>query len=220
MAQLRHGVKKSELLEISQTERTDSPWWDKDRFNTAYDVHMKEWAILDYMVPFILYNRKGCLVEIGMGNSTFFLCKHASAFDRTLYSCDINTEKTYKLFHGHEVRMMSSEDFMEDFEENPAVVLIDGDHSYKTAKMEFDFFFEKLVTGGVIFLHDTYPPIAVDDDPEKFLGETACGDVWKLRQDLEKRRDEMDVLTWPYGAGWSGLTMILKKEKDRPYWGK
>jgi len=65
----------------------------------------------------------------------------------------------------------------------------------------------------VIFLHDTMPP------SEEFITETACDDVYRLRQELEKR-DDLDCFTWPYTASYMGLTMIIKKETDRPYWEK
>jgi len=207
------GVEQGKFTLIKKTERTSYPRW-YEKFKTAYDNHMQNWSILDALLPSILYHRDGCLVEIGVGNSTFFMCKHAHEFDRKLYSCDINSSKLKKLASNHEVYLMPSEDFIEDFDKNPAVVLIDADHSYKTAKMEFDFFFDKLVDGGVIFIHDTYPPEEeLVDEPR------ACGDVYKLRQELEKR-DDMDVFTWPYGGMWMGLTMVIKKEKDRPRWGE
>ncbi len=213
MVDLIRGVITRGTVKLERTPRTDFPAWDTI-FKTAFDEHMRQWAVLDYLLPFILYHREGCLVEIGVGHSTFFMCKHAHEYDRIVYSCDINTKKLTKLFDGHETRLMPSEDFIKSFDDTPAVVLIDGDHTYKTAKMEFDFFYGKLVEGGVIFLHDTYP------FDEELVSNIGCGDVYRLRQELEKRRNEMDVFTWPYGGMWCGLTMIMKKEKDRPYWGK
>lgn len=212
MTKLRNGVTDTKYLKIEQTERTSYPRIG-EKFKTSYDTHMQNWSILDALLPSILYHRTGCLVEIGVGNSTFFMCKHAADFDRTLYSVDINTAKLMKLAPNHIVNLMSSEDFMEEFDDEPAVVLIDGDHSYKTAKKEFEFFFNKLIEGGVIFIHDTYPPGEVFVD-EPF----ACGDVYKLRQEIEDRK-EMDVFTWPYGGMWMGLTMVIKKEGERPRWG-
>ena len=43
------------------------------------------------------------------------------------------------------------------------------------------------------------------------------GDVYKMRQELE-RMPEVDVFTWPYSAANMGLTMVMKHNKDRPYW--
>jgi hypothetical protein len=175
------------------------------------------WIILDKLVRIILYYRPYCVVEIGIGASTKVLAKICEDFNLPLYCCDIKEEKFEKYFNLQKNYLMRSEDFFDAFdktEENPAVVLIDADHHYDVAKMEFDYFFDKLVPGGVIFLHDTMPP------HELHLRETACGDVYKLRQELEKRTDEMDCFTWPYTASYSGLTMIIKKQEDRPYWEK
>jgi len=193
-------------------------------FRMGKEAHMEEWVLLDRLLPAILFHRDGCLVEIGVGVSTFFMCKHAYDFERTLYSIDINSQKlkrnSYKkLYEGHKPLWCSSDEFIKIFNEPCAVVLIDGAHDYEIAKREFEFFFGKLVEGGVIFIHDTYPPVADGDDPAALLIPTACGDVWKLRKELEERRDEMDVFTWPYTAKWMGLTMVMKKEKNRPYWG-
>lgn len=194
-------------------------------FRSPRELEMEEWTVLDKMLPIILYHRKGCLVEVGIGRSTFYMCKHGSDFNRIVYSVDMNSEKSAdysydRFYNGHKSIWGSSEEFIKVFNEPCAVVLIDGAHDYDTAKMEFDFFFGKLVEGGVIFIHDTYPPVADEADYAAFLQEYACGNVYRLRQDLEKRRDEMEIFTWPYTAKWAGLTMVLKKEKELPYWGK
>ena len=193
-------------------------------FRMGKDFYLEEWVILDRLLPAILYHRKGCLVEIGAGVSTFFMCKHGHDFERIVYSVDLNSEKLGKhnyvnLYRGHRAVWCSSDEFMDWFDEPCAVVLIDGSHDYDIAKREFEFFFGKLVEGGVIFIHDTYPPEADEDDPAALLVPSGCGQVWKLRKELEDRRDEMEVFTWPYTAKWMGVTMVLKKEKDRPAWG-
>ena len=193
-------------------------------FRMGKDAHMEEWILLDRLLPVVLFHREGCLVEIGCGVSTFWMCKSGYDFDRTVYTIDCNSQKLAKhsynaLYGGHKPIWCTSEDFIKQFDEPCAVVLIDGAHDYEIAKMEFDFFFGKLVEGGVIFIHDTYPPVAEGDNPAALLVPEGCGDVWRLRGELEERRDEMEVFTWPYTAKWMGLTMVLKKEKDRPVWG-
>jgi hypothetical protein len=174
------------------------------------------WIILDKLVRVILYYRPYCVVEIGVGESTKVLARICEDFDLTLYCCDIKREKMVKYFSKQQNYLCRSDDFMDEFdklEENPAVVLIDGDHHYDVARMEFDYFFEKLVPGGVIFLHDTMPP------HEEHLRETASGDVYRLRQELEKR-DDLNCFTWPYTATYAGLSMVIKKDKDGRYWEK
>jgi hypothetical protein len=170
------------------------------------------WTMLERIVPVVLYFRPYCIVEIGAGASTLYLAREAEAYGVKLYSCDKSPRKNRVYFKDHIFVQKFSRDFIEEFDDTPSVVLIDADHAYEVAKMEFDFFFDKLVPGGVIFLHDTMPPA------ENYLSKFACGDVYRLRQELENRTDEMDCLTWPYTAGYSGLTMVLKKEKNRPLW--
>ena len=175
---------------------------------------MDGWPLLDAIVPIVLFYRPHCIVEIGAGESTPVLAKIAERYGVKLYSCDKSPRKNKTYFKDHIFVQKFSIDFIKEFDDTPAVVLIDADHAYDVAKMEFDFFFDKLVPGGVIFLHDTLPP------DENYLNQYACHDVYKLRQELEHRTDEMDCFTWPYTAGWCGLTMVIKKEKDRPYWEK
>jgi len=196
---------------------------DSDRFkhvdmdngeSTIRFGFMNGWILLERIVPVILYFRPGCIVEIGAGASTIYLARMAEKYGVKLYSCDKATRKNVEYFKDHIFVQKFSRDFIKEFDDTPSVVLIDADHAYEVAKMEFDFFFEKLVPGGVIFLHDTLPPV------DYYLAQTACGDVYKLRQELEQRTDEMDCFTWPYTAGYSGLTMVIKKEKERPFWEK
>ncbi|MCK5616932.1 class I SAM-dependent methyltransferase [Candidatus Pacearchaeota archaeon] len=201
---------------------------DKERFHNAelldgkhqmlgmYWKRMSGWSILKALVPIILYHRPYCIIEIGAGMSTYALAEAAEAAGVVLHSVDKSPRKNVKLFHDHYFHQVFSEEFMEEFEgwgENPAIVFIDADHHYEAAKTEFYFFFERLVPGGVIFLHDTMPP------HEAHLRGDACGDVYKLRQELEKR-DDLDCFTWPYTADFAGLTMVIKHYKDRGYWEK
>jgi len=173
------------------------------------------WIILERLMDPILSNRKGCIVEIGMGASTSMFAKYAERHKVKFYSCDKNPLKTGQpLFKGHSIFEGKSFDFMKQFKDVPAVVFIDGCHDYAIAKKEFGFFLDKLREGGVIFLHDTLPP------EERLLASNASGDVYKLRQEIEKKTHilNIDIFTWPYTAIDSGLTMVIKKEKDRPYW--
>lgn len=177
---------------------------------------MQGWVILDRLVDVILHHRPGCVVEIGAGISTGILAKHAQAAGVKMYSCDI-FPKVEKIYDEHFIYLGYSVQFMEwflDKKDKPSVVLLDGSHNKEMVKLEFDFFSELLVEGGVIFIHDTYPP------HETFLHESACSDAYKLRQELEQETENFDCFTWPYTALDCGLTMVIKKEKVRPYWGQ
>ena len=199
-----------------ETDRVTYPGFS-DKFKDIHSNYMEEWAILDRLVPVMLFHRRGPVVEIGMGVSTFYLCKHAHDYHVPVYSCDTNEAKARanRMHPDHHVFVMPSEEFIKQYPgDDPALVLIDGNHKYETARIEFDYFYDRLITGGTILIHDTYPPT------EDFLGDTASGAVYKLRQELEKRTDEMECFTWPYTSQWMGLTLILKKEKELPYWGR
>lgn len=183
----------------------------KDIIPTLRFQVMNGWKILEVLVPIILYYRPFCIVEIGAGASTVYFARFAEEFGVKLYSCDKSPRKNIEYFKDHTFDQRFSIDFMKDFDDTPAIVLIDADHHYEIAKQEFDFFFEKLVPGGVIFIHDTMAP------GEAYLTEAGCGDVYLLRQELEQRQD-LDCFTWPYTAGFMGLTMITKKYPDARYW--
>ena len=217
------GVKVLKTIHIPTSERTTCEGTDNP-FKSHKMTHMQEWAILDNLLPIILYHRKGCLVEIGVGVSTFFMCRHGYEYNRRVYSVDKNPQKLKKygctgIYDGHYPVFCKSEEFMEVFDEPCAAVLIDGAHEYDIAKKEFTFFYGKLVEGGVIFIHDTNPPVVDGDDPAALLHPIACGDVWRLRKEIEQNRDGMEVFTWPYTAQWMGLTMVLKNESSSTHWG-
>ena len=90
-----------------------------------------------------------------------------------------------------------------------ALVFIDGSHRYKVVIREVRLFLEKLTFGGVIFLHDTYPP----EEWGRKSGGQHCGSVYKVRQKLEED-SSVWTFTWPYTAMDCGLTMVMKKETN------
>jgi hypothetical protein len=182
------------------------------------------WNILERIVEGILLNRRGPIVEIGMGVSTIIFDRLAKAHNVKLYSCDIRiggsflTHDQFKvlrkpLSENHICFEGTSEDFMKQFDDTPMIVFLDGEHTYDMASKEAHFFLDRLQVGGVLFMHDTFP------HDEKYLVKSKCNDLYKLRQELERNPD-LDVLTFPYSACDFGLTMVMRHEKnvDRPYW--
>lgn len=177
---------------------------------------MNYWIILERLVDIILEHRKGCIVEIEMGRSTSVLKKFAEQFHVKLYSCDINKQMlTLQGGDYHMVFIGKSLDFIKTFDDTPAIVLLDGWHGYETVIQEAEFFFDKMIKGGVMFLHDTFPK--TEDKLVKHL----CSTSYKVRQAFELKTDR-DCFTWPYACGIceTGLTMVIKREKDPPYWRK
>ena len=172
---------------------------------------MEEWVIIDRLAGIILENCKGCIVEIGMGTSTPMLVEHAKKFKVILYSCDIDENKTWKARkrtkrNRHKVFHGTSIDFMEQFNDIPAIVFIDGWHECELVIQETYFFLERLLPGGVIFLHDTLPL------NEEYTQPDYCGDVYKVKHHFEQASD-LQCFTWPYTAKQCGLTMLMKKPR-------
>ena len=186
---------------------------EKPFVGLRYQRH-RGWVIMQKLAEIVLYFRPYCVVEIGAGESSMVLGELTEKLDIVFHSVDIKPQKQCKYHANHFYHNTTSDEFMKTFKDNPAVVLIDADHRYESAKKEFDFFFDKLVSGGLIFLHDTMPP------HEAFIRDTGCGDVYKLRQELERRRKDLDCMTFPYTAGYMGLTVVIKKEQDRRYFEK
>ena len=150
------------------------------------------------------------------------LADHAYQADRSLYSCDLQMGGMFNvfkkpLFEDHHCFIGRSEEFIKDLKLYPAVVFLDGEHTYKTLRMEVDYFLPRLQTGGVMFIHDTFPHSVrmVKKDGTGTMPE----DIYRIRQELERDPD-LDVFTWPYTALSCGLTMVMKHvpNKDRDYW--
>lgn len=180
---------------------------------------LHSWVILDRLTDVILENVKGCIVDIGIGYSSVVLAGHSRRLNREHHSIDTNTHicnfwKDDLASYNHHLHNCLSSTFMKNFTGTPAIVFIDGNHKVDVVRSEFDFFFEKLVIGGVIFLHDTLP---WEGNYEKKLAKGKEMNTYRLRKELEPRL-EMEVFTWPYTAAFCGLTMVLKKDMEQPFY--
>lgn len=179
----------------------------------------KGWALMGPIAMTILAHQTGPIVDIGAGSSTLFLALIAQRFKVKLYTCDIKMGGMWELFDkplfpDHTIYIGKSEDFIKEFDDEPMIVYIDGQHDYEVIKMEGDFFLSKMPVGGILLMHDTFP------HHEHFLqADPYPHDVYKYRQDLE-RNPEVDVLSFPYPEITAGLTMVMKHtpNEDRLYW--
>ncbi len=178
--------------------------------------HMSNWIIMDRLVEVVLSHIPGCIVEIGIGESTAVLAKWALMFRRRHYACDVSTGKwdwfaktglVHEMMHKYHCKSFK---FMKHFKDTPAIAFIDGNHSYAVVSKEAEFFLERLAPGGMAFFHDMYIP---DKIFKKYLKKTREYDTYKCRQDIEKRSDVYSM-SFPYTAARAGLTVILKKEKN------
>jgi hypothetical protein len=110
--------------------------------------------------------------------------------------------------------MDSSDNFFKNVVQGPlAISFIDGDHNYEQARKDFFNMARITVDNGYILLHDTYPP-----GPD-WIHENACGDVYKLRQEIEHDRMNYDCITLPKGCVIGvGLTIVRVLPKERPHY--
>lgn len=180
---------------------------------------MHDWAVIDALVPIVLSHIQGCVVEIGLGNSTLILNKYAKQFGRKHYACDAKLRVCSWVTNNIDskelvIRNCKSFAFIKDFNDTPAIVFLDGNHSYATVKQETDFFLDKLAYGGMMFLHDTYLCKRWYD---RYKAKGKESDTYKIRQDLEKNAS-VYTMTFPYTAAYCGLTIALKKDANREYY--
>lgn len=183
-------------------------------------IPLGTWDIMDALIPKILKYRRGDIVEIGMGESSIIFAEHAEKAEVKLYSCDLKMGGIFnvfeqELFGGHTCYIGRSEDFIKEYDGFPAIVFIDGQHKYEVVKKEIDFFLPRLLPDGIMFLHDTMPP--VESNIQIDIDGLNPGDVYLARQELERNPD-IDVFTWPYSALNQGLTMVIKHDVERSYW--
>ncbi len=192
------------------------------------------WVVIDQLAPIILSNVKGSIIEIGMGNSTPMLLKHAIKYNRTMLSCDRsnqivdrvkNTIDKHKLNHKtHHIYQCKSTLFIDHLKKIllkswndehylPAIIFIDGNHYYENTKIEVDYFLGILPQNAMMFLHDTYPQKHYYESKKKQGGRK--GNAYKIRHYLESK-DDLFTFTWPYTASYCGLTMVMKKDPTRP----
>jgi len=176
-----------------------------------------EIEILDRIAPIILETVEGCVVDIGIGHTTQIIAPHAKRFNRKQYSVDSNEGKCEfakrpEITHdNHIVCHMKSYAFMEEFNDTPSLVLLDGDHRAKVVLQEAKFFIERMAPNGVMFLHDTCPMEYAY--VRKMETRNKEMDTYKARHELEKM-EGIDVFTWRYGVGF---TMVLKKDRRMPH---
>jgi len=192
--------------------------WEPGPLPVSKNLGWTRWGLLGVLGDFVLNYTKGCIVEIGLCESSIYLTWLAKKYGRKTFHCDIQlgiiiNMKTVDGYFTDDATIFggSSDDFFKETEIPPvALGFIDGDHTYEQVKKDFDNLFPLMVDDGYIFLHDTYPP------QETWLGESQCGTVYKLRQELEKRKD-LDCFTFTHSAMEVGMTMVRKKPKDLPY---
>ena len=184
---------------------------------------LEKWCFLEALSGIILRHNPGPIVEIGSTygdsmyhrrKSTNIFAEKAMAAGVPFYTCDI-VRRVEIDYSEHYHFAGPSFDFIEQFDKTDlSIVFLDGCHDSEVVMKEFYFFYERLKFGGVMFLHDTFPI------REALLAKGSCSDSYKVRQEIESKRNDLDcdVITWPYASGNAGLTTVLKKDPNRPYY--
>ena len=103
----------------------------------------------------------------------------------------------------------TSDEFFSHFKKKIDLIFIDGDHSYKSVKKDFNNAIKLLNPNGMILLHDTDPVSA-----EYITGGShgGCGDVHIFLEELNEA-DEYSIITLP--ATEAGLTLVKRKGATR-----
>lgn len=217
-----------------ETHEYIADWIAPNFFFSIRDVWHRM-GILGVFGDYVLSCTQGCIVEIGCGESSIYLSHLARKYSRKIYHCDIAPDKIinpltiagymteHALDMAHSMGQLeqrnslffigSSDDLFKNANPtNIALSFIDGDHNYDQAKKDFDNLFERTVDNGYICLHDTYPP-----DPS-YLPDNRCGDVYRLRQELEKN-PRINTITLPRGTAMGvGFTICRKKPAKLEYY--
>ena len=221
--------------ESQETMDFIADWIAPDFFFSKKDVWHR-FGMLGVFGDFVLSCTQGDILEIGVGESSIYLGHLARKYDRFIYHCDISPSKIInpltisgyiwpdttkrvpeKSTWGQQgksiVVMDSSDEMFKNMDIKPlALSFIDGDHLYPQARKDFFNIMERTVDNGYVILHDTHPP-----EPD-FLREERCGDVWKLRQEIEMN-PRFDCITLPRGCAINvGLTIVRKKPSKVPYY--
>lgn len=203
-----------------ETKDYIAKWIHPNFFYSVNDVWHRM-GMLGVFGDYVLSCTEGDILEIGCGESSIYLSSLARKYSRAIYHCDIAPDKILNplTVEGYmntdkSIYHMGASDNMFTEKKIPPIALgfIDGDHNYPQAKKDFDNLMLLVVDNGYVCLHDTYPP------SEEYVNENRCGDVYKLRQEIEKD-DRYDIITLTRGTAMGvGISIVRKKPQKREYY--
>jgi hypothetical protein len=188
--------------------------WEPGPLPFSKEFGWERWGLLGVLADFVLHYTQGCIIEIGICETSIFFSKLSAKYDRKVYHCDVQQSvivncHTVPGYFGPNstTYIMASDEFFKTvkFDCPAAIVFIDGDHIYEQVRKDFINALRVLAPNGYIFLHDTAPP------NKEWIGETRCGTVYKLRQELERDKT-FDVFTFRNSAWDVGLTMVRNRK--------
>lgn len=218
--------------ESLETYKFISDWIDPKFPYSRKDVWHRM-GMVGVFADFVCSCTAGAILEIGVGESSIYLTQVSKKYDRKIIHCDVapgkilnpltvpgylsedNAVITKESMNGKDSRctiFIGDSDDLFKYVKIPDLALsfIDGDHNYSQVKKDFYNAFNCTVENGYILLHDTYPP------DETYLGDSRCGTVYQLRQELAGF-PWLDMITLPRGTAMGvGLTIIRKKPAHVP----
>lgn len=212
--------------------------WESPNFFFSKKDKWDRMGFLGVFADYVCSSVSGDIAEVGVGESSIYLSHVARKYNRRMYHCDAAPSKIINpatvdgylvpkaidieampkgdtVNAGNSLLFMGPSDafFKQITFASLALAFIDGDHNYEQAKKDFHNAYNLVVDNGYILLHDTYPPNEAYLSPD-----SACGDVYRLRQELEKM-DHLDTLTLTRGTAMGvGLTICRKKPISREYY--
>lgn len=102
--------------------------------------------------------------------------------------------------------LSSTDDFFKNNTDIFDIIFIDADHSFESAKKDFNNSLKILNKFGIIILHDTDPMT------EFYAQPGYCGDSYKIINWIIENHPDLNVITLPVTQ--AGLTIVNRK-KDR-----
>ena len=128
------------------------------------------------------------------------LCETAVGVDMELKSVRaISDIRNAQAFH------KSTDDFFADYKSGMFdLVFIDACHEHEQSYSDFRNAMYVVRNGGLILLHDTYPP------EEKYLSKSYCNDTWKTAVKIKKEYPDFEVCTLPM---YCGITVVRVFDK-------
>lgn len=214
-----------------ETHEFIADWIDPAFFFSKKDVWHRM-GILGVFGDYVLQCTPGDVAEVGCGESSIYLSHLARKYSRKMYHCDIAPDKILnpltvpgymteealypvgKVFiAGNSYFYMGPSDEAFELVNTPlAFTFIDGDHNYAQAKKDFENALKRTVDNGYVLLHDTFPP-----SRDYLCPDSRCGDVYLLRQEIEKD-PRVDSITLPQGTAMGvGITICRKKPAKREF---
>ncbi|HEY5316624.1 MAG TPA: class I SAM-dependent methyltransferase [Solirubrobacteraceae bacterium] len=133
-----------------------------------------------------------CYVEIGVEHGVSMSVVAPCCAEA--HGCDV-ADRSGAMPAGARFWHMSSDEFFASYDgAPPALIFIDGDHTYAQARRDYENAGRILAPGGVIALHDTWPGEEANATPDK------CGEVWRLEREITAEKFTF--------AAFPGLTLV------------